>query len=64
MGELLTPCLAYAGIVSTIMWLLIFNSEWYRAMHSAANIYIYLVAGCGVLAYAIYKKKYGAYLVL
>lgn len=64
MGELLAPCLAYAGVVSTIMWLLIFNSEWYRSMHSAANIYIYLVAGCGVLSYAIYKKKYGAYLVM
>lgn len=64
MGELLAPCLAYAGVVSTFMWLLIFNSGWYRSVHSTAIIYIYLVAGCGVLTYAIYKKKYGAYLVM
>lgn len=61
MGELLAPCLVYAGIVSTIMWLLIFNSAWYRSMHSAALVYMNLIIGCGVIVYDIYSRKYSAY---
>jgi hypothetical protein len=61
MGELLAPCLAFAGLVSTIMWLLIFNSEWYRAIHQAAVVYAILSFGCVLIAYLQYKKYYQQY---
>ena len=61
MGELLAPCLAFAGLVSTIMWLLIFNMEWYRAIHQAALVYAILIFGCVLIAYFQYKKHYQHY---
>lgn len=61
MGELLAPCLAFAGLVSTIMWLLIFNKEWYRAIHQAALVYAILIFGCVLIAYFQYKKHYQHY---
>lgn len=63
MGELLAPCLAFAGVVSTIMWLLIFNMEWYRAIHQTALVYGILAIGCVLIAYFQYKKYYQQYVV-
>jgi len=44
MGEVLTKCLAYAGLVSTLMWILIHNSEYYRSVHTAPLVYTVLIA--------------------
>lgn len=63
MGHTLTPCVVYAGVVSTLMWLLINYVPAYRPLHSAPFIYTVLIAGCGVLMllwnrnmYAVYKQ--------
>lgn len=62
MGELLAPCLTFAGVVSTMMWLLIFNSDWYRSVHQAALIYAILGIGCGFITYLQYTKYYHQYI--
>lgn len=62
MGQVLTRFLVYAGIVSTIMWLLINNSEYYRSVHSAPLIYSILIGGCLVIAYTWNKSLYRKYL--
>ena len=61
MGHTLTPCLVYAGIISTAMWLLIHHAEWYRSIHNATTIYGVLIAGCVVIAYNWNRKMYQAY---
>lgn len=61
MGQLMAPCLAFAGIVSSIMWLLIFNSSYYRSIHHASVIYSLLIAGCLFIVLRIFKKEYLSY---
>ena len=51
MGETLTLCLSFSGIVSTLMWLLINYTSYYKAYHSAAFIYFILLLGNGILIY-------------
>ena len=62
MGNLLTRCLVYAGLVSTLMWLLINNSEYYRTIHSAPLIYSILIGGSVVIIYLWNKSLYKQYL--
>jgi hypothetical protein len=62
MGEVLTKCLAYAGIVSTTMWILIHNSEYYRSVHSAPVVYSILIGGCFAVIYRWNKSEYKLYL--
>ena len=62
MGNLLTRCLVFAGVVSTIMWLLINNSEYYKNIHSAPLIYSILVGGCIAIIYFWNKSMYKKYL--
>ncbi|MFM1947383.1 MAG: hypothetical protein RL207_1666 [Bacteroidota bacterium] len=61
MGQLMAPCLAYAGVVSSIMWLLIFNSSYYRSIHQAALIYLLLISGCLFIVVRIFKKQFLCY---
>jgi Kef-type K+ transport system membrane component KefB len=61
MGVILTRCLVFAGIVSTTMWILIHNSEYYRSIHSAPIVYSILIAGCFVIIYVWKKKEYNSY---
>lgn len=63
MGHLLTKCLVYAGVVSTIMWLLINNSEYYKTIHSAPLIYSILIGGCAIITYLWNKSLYSQYLI-
>jgi Kef-type K+ transport system membrane component KefB len=63
MGHLLTRCLVYAGIVSTIMWLLINNSDFYKTNHSATFIYFILILGCVIITYSWNKNLYRQYLL-
>jgi len=62
-GYLLTKGLVFAGIVSTIMWLLINNTEFYKTIHSATLIYVVLVVGILIIAFYWNKKLYQQYLV-
>lgn len=60
-GHLLTPCLAFAGVVSTIMWILLNNSDLYREIHSAEMIYSIIVLGNIVILYSWLSVNYKKY---
>jgi glutamine amidotransferase PdxT len=62
MGHVLTRSLVYAGIVSTVMWLLINHTEFYKEIHSATLIYTVLIGGCAVITYLWSRKQYRLYL--
>lgn len=61
MGHTLTQCLTYAGVVSTIMWLLIRHNEFYKTIHSATLIYWILIIGCIVIVFNWSKTMYKLY---
>lgn len=61
-GAVLAPCLVYAGILSTIMWLLIQHWNLYKEIHNPWLIYILLVGGCLIIAYRFHRKSYLMYL--
>lgn len=63
-GAVLTPCLVYAGIISTAMWLLIQNSEWYRGIHTSGLVYLILIGGCIQIIFTWNWQKYKAYSAL
>jgi len=63
MGHLLTKCLVYAGIVSTIMWLLINYTDFYKTIHSAPLVYSILIVGCIIVVYNWNKMLYKEYLI-
>ena len=60
-GHTMTKCLVFAGIVSTIMWLLINYTSFYKDFHSAALIYGILVIGCFLIIYQWFKVMYKDY---
>ena len=60
-GHLLTKGLVYAGFVSTVMWLLINNTDYYKTIHSAFLVYSILIAGCFVIGYRWNKNLYKQY---
>lgn len=62
MGHVLPRGVAFAGVVSTTMWLLIWSSERYRSLHSAGVIYAILVAGIVVILVSWNRRAYGRYL--
>ena len=63
MGEVLTKCLSNSGLVSTLMWILIDISHYYRSVHSAPIVYSILIAGCLGIVYQWNKAEYTRYLV-
>ncbi len=62
MGHVLTRCLIWAGFVSTVMWLLINHTSYYRSFHSATMVYAVLLTGCFVIGYHWNKTQYKQYL--
>jgi hypothetical protein len=62
MGVILTRCLVFAGFVSTTMWILIHNSEYYRSVHTAPLVYTVLIAGSLGIIYSWNKSEYNLYL--
>lgn len=62
MGHNLTRGLSFAGVVSTIMWLLINNSDYYKTIHSATLIYSILIIGCLAIIYIRNKTMFRKYL--
>lgn len=62
MGHTLMPCLVFAGIVSTVMWLLIKYTEFYKTIHNAPAIYSILIAGCVVIIFQWNRIMYKQYL--
>ena len=61
MGSNLTSCIVYAGFVSTIMWLLIYSSDFYKDIHSATLIYSILVIGSLLLIYNWNRRQFLKY---
>lgn len=61
MGHVMSRCLAFAGIVSTVMWLLIHHSALYPTLHSPALIYTILIGGSVIIAYFWNKSLYKKY---
>jgi hypothetical protein len=61
MGQVLTRSLVFAGVVSTIMWVLINNSELYRSIHSPALIYTILIVGSIAIIYSWNRSMYVRY---
>lgn len=61
-GHTLAKCLVFAGVVSTIMWMLINHTEFYLQYHSAPLIYGILVAGCIIIIYRWFATMYKHYL--
>lgn len=61
MGHVLTRALVFAGAVSTIMWVLINNSELYRMIHSPALIYTILIVGSIAIIYSWNRSMYVRY---
>jgi hypothetical protein len=62
MGHTLSRCLVFAGIVSTVMWLLINYTEFYKSIHSVQLIYSILIIGCTAIIYSWNKTMYRQYL--
>lgn len=62
MGHNMTQCIVYAGFVSTIMWLLINNTEFYKNIHSPKLIYSILIIGCFGIIYNWNRRMYSKYL--
>ncbi|MCT4580857.1 MAG: hypothetical protein N4A35_05510 [Flavobacteriales bacterium] len=61
-GQMLSKFLIYAGIISTIMWLLINYTEFYKTIHNVTVIYTILIGGCLIIAYKWNKSLYKEYL--
>jgi Kef-type K+ transport system membrane component KefB len=61
-GQLLSRCLVFAGFLSTAMWLLINNTEFYKSIHSAPMIYLILIIGSVYIFYRWFKNIYNEYL--
>ncbi len=62
MGHMLSRCLVFAGVVSTLMWILINYTSYYQHYHSAVIIYSILAVGCVVIIYQWYLSMYRQYL--
>jgi hypothetical protein len=60
-GNIFVRYLVFAGIVSTVMWLLINNSEAYRVIHNHLVIYAILISGTFIILYNYYKTNYNKY---
>ena len=60
-GNIFTRYLVFAGIVSTVMWLLINNSEFYREIHNHLVIYGILICGTFIILYHYYKTNFKRY---
>jgi hypothetical protein len=61
-GYVLVISLSVAGVFSTVMWVLIWTSEFYRSVHSAGLVYALIFAGIGV-GYGLWVwGKYTVYL--
>lgn len=61
-GHVLPRFLAFAGVVSTLMWLLIHHADFYKKIHSPALVYSILILGCVGLAYQWNRTLFRKYL--
>jgi len=60
-GNILVRFGIFSGVVSTIMWVLINNSEFYKDIHNHLVIYGVLTTGTLIIVYQDFKTKYNKY---
>ena len=60
-GNIWVRFLVFGGIISTVMWILINNSEFYKDIHIAFVIYGILIFGTVIIMYNYYKINYKKY---
>lgn len=60
-GPILAMCLSYAGIISTIMWLMINYTSFYKTYHNTGFIYGLIGMGCIALSIKWYWRHYLMY---
>ena len=58
MGNLMTQSLAFAGLISTLMWLLLKYADFYKKIHSVKMIYSILFLGIVLISYHWYSNLY------
>lgn len=63
MGHVMSKSLVFGGIVSTIMWILINYTEFYKSIHSPILIYSILISGTIIIGYLWSKSLYSQYLL-
>lgn len=63
MGHFMSRCLVYAGFVSTTMWILINNTNFYKSIHSPIFVYSVLIIGSIYICYLYNKSFYNKYLL-
>jgi len=61
MGNVFTLCLAFAGVISTIMWLLINYVPAYMEIHTAKLIYGIIIIGCIIIHQWWFSAQYKLY---
>ncbi|MEY4659956.1 MAG: hypothetical protein RJB36_1722 [Bacteroidota bacterium] len=61
LGELSSKFLVFAGLISTLMWILIHYSATYRSIHQASIIYVLLIVGCLCIAYFWFLQQFKIY---
>ena len=61
MGTLMTKSLVFAGLVSTVMWLLLNYTTFYPKIHTAKAIYVILIIGSSLIILQWAKKMFTEY---
>ena len=61
MGNLMSRCLVFVGVVTTFMWLLINYVPYYKNIHSATIIYVIVIIGSVFICYNWFLKLYKDY---
>ncbi|MCK6641753.1 MAG: hypothetical protein L6Q81_16875 [Bacteroidia bacterium] len=61
MGMMIAPALAYAGVISTLMWIGIKYIPAYRPIHSLELIYSLIIGGTFLISILISRKMYSEY---
>ena len=60
-GNILVRLGIFSGVISTIMWVLINNSEFYKDIHNHLVIYGILSFGMFIIVYQDFKTNYNKY---
>lgn len=61
MGTLMTKSLVFAGLVSTVMWLLLNYTTFYPKIHTTKAIYVILIIGSSLIILQWAKKMFTEY---
>lgn len=64
-GHILSRSLLWAGLITTVMWILIHTSKKYASTyHNVLFIYGIIIIGCFIISYLYFRKLYKIYKAL